>query len=197
MIGWGKAPLALQRVTIAAFPGCGRFSMRHFVITFIGPDRTGVVEDIALEVGRLGGNWLESRLGRLEGKFAGLISVALPDGVTSALSDALALIVGGPWLIQIEPCGDPIHPGPANFQVTLVGPDRPGIVGEISGALAGIEVSIVTMDTLVEGAPFSGELLFKADIEVLAPEGMDSTSLRQCLEPVADEMTLDLDIENR
>ena len=171
--------------------------MRHFVITFIGPDRTGVVEDIAGEISRLGGNWLESRLARLQGKFTGLISVTLPEGTEGALAEALQAILGGPWGIQIEACGDAEPAMAANFEIILVGPDRSGIVGEISGALASVAVSIVEMESLVESAPFSGEPLFRARLDILTPRGMDSASLRRCLEPIADQMTLDLDVEPR
>jgi len=171
--------------------------MRHFVITFIGPDRTGVVEDIAVEIRNLGGNWLESRLGHLEGKFAGLISVDLPEAAKADLTTALEGIAGGPWGVQVEASAEKVPEACPNFEVNLVGPDRSGIVGEISGALAETGVSIVLMDSLVESAPFSGEALFKARLEILAPDAMDINDLRQCLEPIADAMTLDLDIEPR
>jgi len=43
------------------------------VLTVISPDRTGVVESIARTVADHGGNWLESRMCRLGGEFAGIL----------------------------------------------------------------------------------------------------------------------------
>ena len=40
-------------------------------MTIIGPDRTGLVESVARVVAEHGGNWLESRMSRLGGEFAG------------------------------------------------------------------------------------------------------------------------------
>ena len=43
------------------------------VMTIIGPDRTGLVESVARVVADHGGNWLESRMSRLGGEFAGIL----------------------------------------------------------------------------------------------------------------------------
>ena len=45
--------------------------MTDLVLTLIGPDRPGLVEAVAEVVARHGGNWLESRMAHLAGKFAG------------------------------------------------------------------------------------------------------------------------------
>ena len=48
------------------------------VMTVIGADRTGLVEAVAKVVAEHGGNWLESRMCRLGGEFAGIVRVAVP-----------------------------------------------------------------------------------------------------------------------
>ena len=48
------------------------------VMTIISPDRTGLVESIARTVAENGGNWLESRMCRLGGEFAGILRVEIP-----------------------------------------------------------------------------------------------------------------------
>ena len=48
------------------------------VMTIIGPDRTGLVESVARVVAEHGGNWLESRMSRLGGEFAGILRIELP-----------------------------------------------------------------------------------------------------------------------
>ena len=53
-------------------PAVKFFAMQiPLVMTIIGPDRTGLVESVARAVADHGGNWLESRMCRLGGEFAG------------------------------------------------------------------------------------------------------------------------------
>ena len=64
--------------------------MQHtLVMTVIGPDRPGLVEAIATEVRRHDGNWLESRMARLGGQFAGILRVQVPADSEGALTQAL------------------------------------------------------------------------------------------------------------
>src|SRR5208282_3102419 len=64
------------------------------VMTIIGPDRTGLVESVARVVADHGGNWLESRMCRLGGEFAGLLRVEIPEEKKSSLFAALQKISG-------------------------------------------------------------------------------------------------------
>ena len=62
------------------------------VMTLIGPDRTGLVESVARAVADHGGNWLESRMCRLGGEFAGILRVEIPAEKKTALLAALQSI---------------------------------------------------------------------------------------------------------
>ena len=64
------------------------------VMTIIGPDRTGLVESVARAVAEHGGNWLESRMCRLGGEFAGILRIEIPAEKKSALLAALQKISG-------------------------------------------------------------------------------------------------------
>jgi len=48
------------------------------VMTIIGRDRPGLVDSVATRVAEHGGNWLESRMSRLGGHFAGILRVEIP-----------------------------------------------------------------------------------------------------------------------
>src|SRR6476660_8547583 len=56
------------------------------VLTVIGADRPGIVEQLSDQVLAAGANWEESRMARLAGKFAGLLRV----GVDTDRADRLA-----------------------------------------------------------------------------------------------------------
>ena len=67
-----------------------------FIVTFIGDDRPGLVEQLSAVIEKNQGNWHESKLSQLGGKFAGLILVSLPaDGGPSLEADLSALASSG------------------------------------------------------------------------------------------------------
>src|SRR5665811_344372 len=104
------------------------------VMTVIGKDRTGLVESVARLVAEHGGNWLESRMCRLGGEFAGIVRIAVPTTQRQALEAALGKLPGLTTVVR----GD--EPVPRAAQAVLVslevlGQDRPGIVREITRAL--------------------------------------------------------------
>lgn len=72
----------------------------YLVLTAIGDDRPGLVEQLALVVARNSGNWLESSMSQLAGKFAGILRVSVPDenveklvSELESLSSSLKLVI--------------------------------------------------------------------------------------------------------
>src|SRR5437879_12958151 len=62
---------------------------RALVMTIIGQDRPGLVDSVAAIVAEHGGNWLESRMSRLGGHFAGILRVEVPGDQEAALVHSL------------------------------------------------------------------------------------------------------------
>ena len=166
----------------------------RYVVTFIGDDRTGIVEQLASNIERVGGNWLESQLSQLEGKFAGLILIDLNPDSASTLESALAELPGGNWSVRVTPAGNSSASQDCNLALTIVGPDRPGIVREVSRALADAAISVVTMESRVASAPFTGEPIFHASINACHADNVTLPELEARLDAIADAMTLDIDI---
>ncbi len=166
----------------------------QYVVTFIGDDRTGIVGQLSATIEKHGGNWLESQLSQLGGKFAGLILIELESAEASALEADLKGLPGGQWSVRVTPTNSNAPTGEANLSLELVGPDRPGIVREVSTALAETGINVVTMESEVESAPFTGEPMFKASISAHVPETVSTADLAAKLELIAEAMTLDIDL---
>jgi len=58
-------------------------------MTLLGPDRPGLVELISTTIADNGGNWLESRMSRMAGRFAGILRASVPEASADALIAAL------------------------------------------------------------------------------------------------------------
>lgn len=160
------------------------------VLTVIGRDRTGLVEALARAVAEHGGNWLESRMCRLGGEFAGILRVQVPAQRRFALEQALTRL--GDLSVTIredEPASAAQAGGFASLEV--IGPDRPGIVREISHALAAQGVNVEELSTECVSAPMSGEALFQAKARLRLPPGMTLAALRPALETAAAQIGVD------
>ena len=163
------------------------------VLTVIGPDRPGLVEALSQAVAAHDGNWVESRMSRLGGHFAGLLRVQVEPDRTEALSAELARLesAGLRVLLAVEPRDADSAPGKTLF-LELVGQDRPGIVREIAHALAQLGVNVEDLETACEPAPMSGETLFRARARLRKPSTLSDEALREALEPIANELMVDV-----
>jgi glycine cleavage system regulatory protein len=161
------------------------------VMTVIGKDRTGLVESVAHLVTEHGGNWLESRMCRLGGEFAGILRVHVPSERRAALEAALAKLAGLTIVVRSdEPAADA---GPAQLAaLEVVGQDRPGIVREITHALSAQGINVEELATECVSAPMSGEPLFQAKAKILVPADVALDKLRQTLENAVNGMTVEL-----
>ncbi|MEI6193115.1 MAG: ACT domain-containing protein [Verrucomicrobiota bacterium] len=162
-------------------------------MTLIGPDRTGLVESLARVVADHDGNWLESRMCRLGGEFAGILRVEIPSEKKNALLDALKKISG--LNVVVQP-GEPVALSIAGRQtkLELVGSDRPGIVREITSALARANVNVEEFFSEVVSAPMSGETLFKATARLQLPDRCDVAALKKDLEKIAADLFVDVSL---
>ena len=82
-----------------------------------------------------------------------------------------------------------------DIALTVIGPDRLGIVREISHALAQREINVLEMDSQVNSAPMSAEKIFSARIEAWIPEATNLDDLWDTLDEIANHMTLEIDLE--
>lgn len=172
-----------------------------YIVTFIGDDRPGLVEQLSAVIEKNHGNWHESKLSQLGGKFAGLILVSLPvDGGPSLEADLGALAASGISVrvtaTDARAVAQSAAPVPGrDITLTVIGPDRLGIVREISRALAQRQINVLEMDTDVQSAPMSAEMIFTARIAAWIPEATNMDDLWASLEEIADNMTLEIDLE--
>jgi len=167
--------------------------MTDLVLTLLGPDRPGIVELVAGVISAHGGNWLESRMSHLAGKFAGILRAELPaDRVAAALVALAALETRGLKVTAETAAGGAAATAERRMEFELVGLDRPGIVREISQLLASNGVNVEDLITNRTSAPMSGEMLFEARAHVRVPPTTDVARLRAELERLASDLVVEV-----
>ncbi|MCP4286522.1 MAG: glycine cleavage system protein R [Gammaproteobacteria bacterium] len=171
---------------------------KHLVITVVGADRPGLVELLAQTLVTHDGNWLESRMADLAGRFAGMVEASVPEANVERFVAALGTLESEGLKCMVDTDTsvrktDKFH----NVQLELVGQDRVGIVREISSALAHQGVSIEALHTETESASWSGEALFRAWADLRVPSDLDMDALQCALELLADELMVDITLEDQ
>lgn len=135
-------------------------------------------------------------MARLGGKFAGILLVEVPDPHADALAAALADLEELGLQVTLERTDSPAVGAVQTLNLELLGDDRPGIVAEISAALAGQRVGILELTTDVREAPMSGGQLFEARATLEAPTGASVEDLRGLLEGIADELMVEISLSD-
>lgn len=181
--------------------------MNHLLaLTVITNDRPGVVELLAATIKQNHGNWLESSMSHLAGKFAGILLVSVADHDREALMDALEALASSGLRITIENAAfEPGHecykhssqkPG-RSISISVTSNDRPGIVGEISKILAGQSVNVEELSTYCDNAAMSGEPLFHLQARLDLPDNLGLEDLQVSLEDLSDDLIVEFDpVEN-
>ena len=170
---------------------------RMLVMTIIGQDRPGLVDSVAVLVAAHGGNWLESRMSRLGGQFAGILRVEVPAEHEAALVAELNKLEARGLTVVVHADQPARVTAPARQSLLeIVGQDRPGIVREISHALAGFGVNLEELETECASAAMSGETLFKARARLSIPESCDTAQVRQQLEKIAADLIVEISLQD-
>ncbi|MCD1637319.1 ACT domain-containing protein [Pseudomonas stutzeri] len=169
--------------------------MDHLVLTVIAKDQPGLVERLAKCIADHGGNWLESRMSRMAGQFAGILRVAVPADAHAELTAALESLQTQGIRVLLAHSGAEPTTSWQEIQLELVGNDRPGIVRDITRLLAEHGVNLESLDTEVLPAPMSSELLFRAEVRLAVPSELSLEVLQQRLETLADDLMVELKLQ--
>lgn len=172
--------------------------MTPLVLTLIGDDKPGLVNAASETVAAHGGTWLESRLARLAGKFAGIVLIEAPDEKAEALTGALRALEGAGLKVAVERGAAQAAPAPGarHLDIEIVGHERPGIVRDLTQTLKNLGANIEEFSSGVESAAFTGAEMFRAKIRVGLPETLAPAELRRTLERLAGEIMVDLTLRD-
>lgn len=165
------------------------------VLTLIGDDKPGIVEQLANQLLTAGANWEESRMARLSGKFAGLLRVSVDAAQADALTARLRSSGIAGLTVVVERSGGAEPTAIRTIGLELIGHDQPGIVRNIARVLASRGVNIEELETDTTSAAMSGDTLFRARAMLSVPASVSAEHLREELEALAGELMVDITLE--
>jgi glycine cleavage system regulatory protein len=169
---------------------------KQFILSILSDDKPGVVRQVAQIVSLHGGSWQESRLTQLAGKFAGVVRITLNAEQQPALRASLENLKQDGIRVQVEDVESLRQQAPTrSARFSLAGPDRPGIVLEITQALIQYQINVKDLKTHCSSMPYSGEPLFEAEGILSLPAATDFDLLNDQLNHIADNLALDIQLE--
>lgn len=169
----------------------------EIIFTIIAEDRPGLVETVSEVVARYSGNWVDSSMAHLGGEFAGIVCVEIPDGRVSQFEKDLAALESQEIEIHVRKSRKPdFEPDGKRAAIELTGADHPGIVHEVSRALAKLGANIEALHTEVYSASMSGDQMFNAQVKILLPEHLKLEEVTDALEAIANDIMVDISVSD-
>ena len=168
----------------------------YLVLTAVGPDRPGLVSEIAAAIHGAGANLEDSRMAILGGEFALLLLVSGPEAAAAAVDKAAAPLGERLGLrVLSKRTGRGQRKDFLPYRISVTGFDRPGIVLKISDILARRGVNVASLESHLAYAPLSGTPMFVLEAELQVPSEVALAELRRELSAQCDEENLDLSFD--
>lgn len=172
---------------------------KSLVISALGNDKPGIVNELSKAILDQGGNISESRMTVLGGEFAMMLLVTgnneCIDNIISKLEETgqnlnLTLIAKE---TQSQESNDKRLP----YQITVVSMDHPGIVHNISDFLSNRDLNIEEIETKTYPAAHTGTPMFSLDMTISVPADSSVRSLRDEFIIFCDDLNLDASLESK
>ena len=165
------------------------------VLTILGNDNQGLVKGLSIVLHDYHASWQESQMIHLAGKFAGLLQVSLPEDQLAPLKKALKTLEEKGLSVVIEHVQTTVEATTHTLTLEILGQDRPGIIHDITHQLADLQINIEKLESELQTAPMSHELLFYAQLTLGLPEGVSADDVQDTLEAMSDQFMVDFNFE--
>lgn len=166
--------------------------VRRTVLTAIGRDRPGLVEEVSAFVFERGGSIEESRMVNLLGQFAIAMLVSGSDDALTSIGADVDLMTSKSGIeARLTPVEATHQPRISAYRLVARALDQPGLVHEVADVLRRFGANVETLDTTLESAPITGTPVFAMEIMITTPTDAAIENLERDLGHVCDLLNID------
>ncbi len=171
----------------------------HAILTAIGADRPGLVDEVSRFIFERGGNLADSRMVNLRGQFAMMVLFGGEAKTIGRIRSELWQLAQASGLqAEVRPAGE-VGTGTASggagdslpYRLTATAIDQPGLVHRFASVLRELAVNIESMDTRLTAAPYTGAPMFEMEMILSVPRKTALADIRQRLSVLSDELNID------
>ena len=170
---------------------------QFLVISALGKDRPGIVNQLTAPITDSGCNILDSRMTVLGGEFAILMQISLSTEQHAGLDAALDFLSARGYRFTVAATAEvppTACPECLSYRIEVTGADHEGIVHDIAHQLSERGINIESMETETVQAPLSGTPLFAMTAVVAVPPALAGENWEAALEAEGDRLNLDIKV---
>jgi len=171
----------------------------YLVISAIGQDRPGIVDEVSAFILAHECNVKDSRMAVLGGDFALIMLICGPEAEVKKLADHLSELENKSALtiVSRSAASPPALPAlaPLPYNLKAVGNDHTGIVHDIAHLLAGMDINVEAAETTTSHSPQTGTPIFSMYMKLTVPANLHAEQIRSELAKLGDELNVDITIE--
>lgn len=169
----------------------------YLMISAMGFDRPGIVEQLSNAVLKYDANVEESRMARLGGEFAVIMLVSAPAKNMTPLSAHLKQMSSDSLLIVTRATkmkGAGVFEGYALYELSVGGADHEGIIQSVARFLTSQGINIAELQSDVDNAPVTGTRLFSMRALIQVLPDLHAPGLRSSLVELGKELGVDIEM---
>jgi glycine cleavage system transcriptional repressor len=171
---------------------------RYLVLSAVGPDRPGLVNEISALIREAPANLEDSRMAILGGEFAVILLISGARGALEHIENSRSALERktGLTITLKQTARSEQRRNFLPYRIRVTGVDRPGIVHGITQVLAGRGVNVASLESRLAFAAESGTPMFVLEAELQVPSEMALSQLRRDLASACEEDNLDFTFES-
>ncbi|WP_432452326.1 MULTISPECIES: glycine cleavage system protein R [unclassified Agarivorans] len=159
-----------------------------FLVSVIGEDKPGTLNNLADLTHSYQGTWLSSRVVNLDGQLACIFKVQVPQKNNQALQQALQDLPD----VQLSICEcKAAHLSRADaVSLVIDAEDRPGLINDITRLLMGHGVSVNKLECHRMSVPDAGGNVFTAELDLMIPDSENTLNIIAEIEGLQEQMVV-------
>jgi glycine cleavage system transcriptional repressor len=171
--------------------------MKYVVITAVGDDRTGIVNELSDEILKDGGNIEDSRMALLGGAFTIIMLVAGEPEAIHKLISRIPVIEKSLGMTMVIKETEPRRRDASllPYRIDVVSMDHPGIVHDVADFFANRGINIEDMSTATHPAAHTGTPVFSMHLTIAVDADSPIAELRHEFQDFCDDLNLDSTME--
>jgi glycine cleavage system regulatory protein len=163
----------------------------NFITTVYGPVVPGIIKVLAQATRSLGGEWLTSKIIKLDGQFAAIMNVIVEEEQEKALKSSLEEKFPSLRFVYTPPSTAPRGPTKIiTFVIECI--NRPGLTGDLSGILANLDIGVEDMECKRFVMDGIGDTVFSARLTLSVPFDAVSETIAEEIETLSEDVRVNI-----
>lgn len=162
-----------------------------YISTVSGPSSPGIIKALAQTTRDHGGEWLASKVMKLDGQFSALMKVSIVAENVEPLKEALATEFSQLRFTNSEAVS-PTNDEMQSIDLEVDCRDREGLTRDISNIIFNLDLVVQNLEFNRFPVSSLGESVFSAKLTVGVPEGTSASAVAEEIEAISEDMRVNV-----